>query len=81
MMATSKSKSLTTRREFLWRFGGGLGGIALAHLLGEQQLLGGLHALTGSVMPGLLNTPHHPPRGQTRHSTFHEWRREPDGFV
>src|SRR6266581_1755156 len=29
------------RREFLWRFGGGLGGIALAHLLGRQELLAG----------------------------------------
>src|SRR5258706_8313163 len=27
------------RREFLWRFGGGLGGIAMAHLLGQQGLL------------------------------------------
>lgn len=27
------------RREWLWRFGGGLGGIALAQLLGEQGLL------------------------------------------
>ena len=27
------------RREFLWRFGGGLGGIALTHLLGQQGLL------------------------------------------
>src|SRR5262245_17477229 len=27
------------RRQFLWRFGGGLGGIALAHLLGRQGLL------------------------------------------
>jgi hypothetical protein len=27
------------RREFLWRFGGGLGGVALAQLLGEQNLL------------------------------------------
>src|SRR6266487_1905451 len=26
------------RREFLWRFGGGLGGIALAHLLGRHNL-------------------------------------------
>lgn len=30
----------TSRREFLWRYGGGLGGIALAHLLGQQGLLG-----------------------------------------
>src|SRR3989442_6346288 len=27
------------RREFLWRLGGGLGGIALAHLLGRAELL------------------------------------------
>ena len=30
---------LVDRREFLWRFGGGLGGIAMAHLLGQQGLL------------------------------------------
>src|SRR5437867_5454620 len=30
---------LIDRREFLWRFGGGLGGIALAHLLGHHGLL------------------------------------------
>jgi hypothetical protein len=42
----------STRREFLWRFGGGLGGVALAQMLGEAGLLqekppaalqGGLH--------------------------------------
>src|SRR5260370_9921484 len=33
------------RREFLWRFGGGLGGIALAHLLGQQGLLAGAASL------------------------------------
>src|SRR4051794_41986192 len=33
-------KSQTTdRREFLWRCGGGLGGVALAHLLGSEGLL------------------------------------------
>ena len=30
---------MVDRREFLWRFGGGLGGIALAHLLGTESLL------------------------------------------
>lgn len=30
---------LATRRQFLWHYGGGLGGIALAHLLGSQGLL------------------------------------------
>ena len=28
-----------SRREFLWRSGGGLGGLALAHLLGSEGLL------------------------------------------
>lgn len=32
---------LVDRREFLWRFGGGLGGIALTHLLGTEGLLAG----------------------------------------
>jgi hypothetical protein len=32
-----------SRRDFLWRTGGGLGGIALAHLLGTQQLLAGTY--------------------------------------
>ena len=31
--------STFSRREFLWRFGGGLGGIALTSLLGEQRVL------------------------------------------
>ncbi len=30
-----------TRRDALWRFGGGLGGLAFAHLLGESGLLAG----------------------------------------
>lgn len=41
---TRQSSQLITRpaldrRAFLWRFGGGLGGIALAHLLGTEGLL------------------------------------------
>src|SRR5207244_5278627 len=30
---------MTTRREFLWQFGGGLGGVALAQLLAEAGAL------------------------------------------
>src|SRR5438094_1024088 len=37
------------RREFLWRSGGGLGGIALAHLLGTEGLLAGEG---GATKPG-----------------------------
>jgi hypothetical protein len=42
-----------SRREFLWRSGGGLGGIALATLLGEQGLLaaGGGSAKPSSAHP------------------------------
>src|SRR5262247_650225 len=36
----SDSSALFDRREFLWRNGGGLGGIALAWMLGREQLLG-----------------------------------------
>jgi len=32
---------MTSRRQFLWQFGGGLGGIALAQLLGEAGALAG----------------------------------------
>ena len=53
-----------TRREFLWRFGGGLGGIALAHLLGQQRLLGA-DAVPGSAVPGVLTEKlHHPPKAK-----------------
>jgi hypothetical protein len=31
------------RRDFLWSYGGGLGGIALAHLLGQDSLLAATH--------------------------------------
>src|SRR5277367_2783742 len=34
-------RSACDRREFLWRAGGGLGGLALAHLLGAEGLLAG----------------------------------------
>ncbi len=39
-MNASRQNSVT-RREFLWRYGGGLGGIAMAHLLGRHGLLAG----------------------------------------
>jgi hypothetical protein len=45
------------RREFLWRFGGGLGGIALAQLLNGEKLL----ANEPTSQSGL---PHHPPRAK-----------------
>ena len=64
------SKTLpTSRREFLWRFGGGLGGIALAQLLGQQGLLAAADDRTPGGMPralsGLLHEgPHHPARAR-----------------
>jgi hypothetical protein len=39
------------RREFLWRFGGGLGGVALAHLLGHQDLLAAPSPSTAGLTP------------------------------
>jgi hypothetical protein len=49
------------RREFLWRFGGGLGGVALAHLLGHHGLL----AAAGESSRGVLRDGlHHPARAR-----------------
>ncbi|MCI0541585.1 MAG: DUF1501 domain-containing protein [Verrucomicrobiales bacterium] len=40
-----------SRREFLWRVGGGLGGVALAHMLGAETLFA-----DGSASPSLLRS-------------------------
>ena len=49
------------RREFLWRFGGGLGGIALVHLLGRSGLLAGTpeRPLTAAARSELNGGLHH----------------------
>ncbi len=41
---------MNSRREFLWRFGGGLGGMALAQLLGADHLL----ELFAELQPSVL---------------------------
>ena len=55
-------KTLGSRREFLWRFGGGLGGVALAQLLGAERLLGG--ESESSNFKSQIQPPHHPPRAK-----------------
>src|SRR5579884_270208 len=45
------------RREFLWQFGGGLGGIALAHLLAQGGAL-------ADTAPGAARATHYPPRAK-----------------
>ncbi len=47
-----------SRREFLWRSGGGLGGIALASLLGGERLLAAEPAPHSSLLP------HHRPKAK-----------------
>src|SRR5690242_20954984 len=47
---------MTTRRDFLWRFGGGLGGVALAQLLAEAGELDGAPRPRPEFNGGL----HHP---------------------
>ncbi len=49
-----------TRRDFLWHSGGGLGGIALASLLGREELL----ASDGSPASAAGVMLHHPPRAK-----------------
>src|SRR5437899_4246163 len=51
---------LIDRREFLWRFGGGLGGIAMVHLLGQQGLL----ADSGAPRPEWNGGLHHRARAK-----------------
>lgn len=47
--------NMTSRRDFLWQSGGGLGGIALTSLLGTEKILGG-----GILSNGL----HHQPKAK-----------------
>src|SRR2546426_445474 len=51
---------LIDRREFLGRFGGGLGGIAMIHLLGQHGLL----AETATPRPELNGGLHHPAKAK-----------------
>jgi hypothetical protein len=46
------------RRSFLWNSGGGLGGIALAWMLGQEKMLA---ATRPGVLGGVL---HHPPKAK-----------------
>lgn len=49
------------RRSFLWHFGGGLGGIALAHLLGREGALASAATQRGT---GALGGLHHPAKAK-----------------
>ena len=48
-----------SRREFLWRMGGGLGGIALAELLGREGLIAGTERTRLHARPDLNGGLHH----------------------
>ncbi len=48
-----------TRRDFLWCSGGGLGGIALAHLLGQEGLLAAADQRAIGSVPELNGGIHH----------------------
>ena len=52
------------RRDFLWRLGGGLGGIALAHLLGQEGLLAGRIVRISRPRAELNGGLHHPARAR-----------------
>ncbi|HYG77016.1 MAG TPA: DUF1501 domain-containing protein [Planctomycetota bacterium] len=51
-----------SRRDFLWQSGGGLGGIALAALLGSEGLLA--DEPKSPTLPGLAGLPHHKPKAK-----------------
>ncbi|HAB13924.1 MAG TPA: hypothetical protein DCE47_19765, partial [Planctomycetaceae bacterium] len=57
-IATRSTGDAESRRDFLWRSGGGLGGIALAHLVQNGSAL-------AEPEPGVLSGQlHHPPRAK-----------------
>ncbi len=56
----STQRRATTRREFLWNLGGGLGGIALAQLLAD----GGLLAQGAESRPAPASGLHHPAKAK-----------------
>lgn len=56
----AEDSRLIDRREFLWHFGGGLGGIAMVHLLGQHGLL----AETASPRPEFNGGLHHRARAK-----------------
>src|SRR5579872_1035728 len=58
----AESRLAVNRREFLWRFGGGLGAIALVHLLGENGLLAGTNPAT--LNPAWNGGLHHPAKAK-----------------
>jgi hypothetical protein len=58
---THRPMRMESRREFLWRSGGGLGGIAAAWLLGREGLLPAAEAATHGVLGGGV---HHPARAK-----------------
>ncbi len=63
MKPSSSFPPAASRREFLWRLGGGLGGAALAQMLGMDRLIGAdtaVHARPGMLSRGL----HHPARAK-----------------
>src|ERR1700733_12225475 len=49
----------TPRREFLWRMGGGLGGIALADLMGRDGLIAGTDPARPRTVADLNGGLHH----------------------
>ena len=68
MSLGAEDASLIDRREFLWRFGGGLGGIALTHLLATEGLLAAegnpSSSPTSAATTGVLKGLHHPAKAK-----------------
>jgi len=76
MDSSGKKRGFNSRRKFLFEAGGGLSGIALAHLLNQEGLLGaepGGGCLSASALLGsplAPRPPHFPPRAKAVISLF-----------
>src|SRR5262245_52541979 len=71
-MGTPDCDFSLTRRSFLARYAGSLGGLALAHLLATERARGASDGQPAARPAGLLapKAPHHPPRARTVISLF-----------
>ena len=65
------------RRGFLWQIGGGLGGVAMAQMLGRDALAGGAFDAEAGVQWRAASSG----EGEADHPAFHDGRSEPDGHL
>lgn len=59
------SEMVTTRRDFLHKTGGGFGGVALTHLLSQENVFAGGEEIVKGSSPFSVRVSHHPARAKS----------------